>query len=146
MRDVLHVGLKIAEGVGCSRLVQRLAPLAARILSRHSRRRDARNVAVHYDVSNDFYALWLDKEMMYSCAYFRDGDATIDAAQERKLDHLCRKMRLRPGERLLDIGCGWGGLLRRAATRYGASGVGVTLSREQHYYARARIAAEGLPA
>ncbi len=144
VRDVLHVGLKIADGVGRSRLVQRLAPLAARIPGRHSRRRDAENVAIHYDVSNDFYALWLDKEMVYSCAYFGDGTETIDRAQERKLDHLCRKLRLRPGERLLDIGCGWGGLLRWAATRYGVSGVGVTLSREQHDYARARIAAEGL--
>ena len=144
VRDVLHVGLKIADQVGRSRLVQRFAPLVARIPGRHSRQRDAANVAAHYDVSNDFYALWLDKEMIYSCAYFGDGTETIDAAQARKLDHICRKLRLRPGERLLDIGCGWGGLLRWAAGRHGVTGVGVTLSREQHDYARARIAAEGL--
>ena len=144
VRDVLHVGLRIAEGVGRSRLVQRLAPIVGRIPGRHSRRRDAANVSHHYDVSNDFYALWLDKEMIYSCAYFGDGSETIDAAQERKLDHLCRKLRLQPGERLLDIGCGWGGLLRWAAKHHGVSGLGVTLSREQHDYARARIAAEGL--
>ncbi|WP_237480343.1 SAM-dependent methyltransferase [Lichenibacterium dinghuense] len=144
VRDVLHVGLRIADGVGRSRLVQRLAPLVARIPGRHSRKRDADNIAIHYDVSNDFYALWLDKEMVYSCAYFGDGTETIDRAQERKLDHICRKLRLRPGERLLDIGCGWGGLLRWAAKHHGVTGVGVTLSREQHDYARARIAAEGL--
>ncbi|WP_237479315.1 SAM-dependent methyltransferase [Lichenibacterium dinghuense] len=144
VRDVLHVGLKIADGVGHSRLVQRLAPLAARIPGRHSRRRDAENVAIHYDVSNEFYALWLEGEMIYSCAYFGDGTETIDVAQKRKLDHICRKLRLRPGDRLLDIGCGWGGLLRWAAMHYGVTGVGVTLSREQHDYACARIAAEGL--
>ena len=144
VRAVLHVGLRIADGGGRSRLVRRLAPLAAKIPGRHSRRRDADNVAIHYDVSNDFYALWLDKEMMYSCAYFGNGTETIDRAQERKLDHICRKLRLRPGERLLDIGCGWGGLLRWAAQHHGVSGVGVTLSREQHDYARARIAAEDL--
>ena len=144
VRDVLHVGLKIADQVGRSRLVQRIAPLLAKIPGRHSRKRDAENIAVHYDVSNDFYALWLDKEMVYSCAYFGAGNETIDRAQERKLDHICRKLRLRPGERLLDIGCGWGGLLRWAAKHYGVTGVGVTLSREQHDYARARIAAEGL--
>ncbi len=75
----------------------------------HSKKRDRQAVTFHYNVSNDFYALWLDNSMAYSCAYFRGEDDDLDTAQERKLDYICRKLRLRPGERLLDIGCGWGG-------------------------------------
>jgi cyclopropane-fatty-acyl-phospholipid synthase len=76
-------------------------------------------VTFHYNVSNDFYALWLDQRMVYSCAYFETADEDLDTSQERKLDYLCRKLRLVPGERLLDIGCGWGGLVIHAAQRYG---------------------------
>ncbi len=103
-----------------------------------------RNVAVHYDLGNDFFKLWLGKEMIYSCAYFRTADEDIDTAQERKLRHLCEKLRLREGKRLLDIGCGWGGFVLHAATRYGVQGLGITLSAEQEVEARARIAAHGL--
>ena len=84
----------------------------------HSRRRDAATVRHHYDVGNEFYALWLDKRSIYSCAYFPTGTEDLDAAQEAKLELICRKLRLRPGEHLLDVGCGWGGLLEYAATRY----------------------------
>ncbi|GAC1515767.1 MAG: class I SAM-dependent methyltransferase [Gemmatimonadaceae bacterium] len=110
----------------------------------HSSRRDAAAVRFHYDVGNDFYALWLDPRMQYSCAYFRAGDESIAVAQEAKLDHICRKLRLRPADRLLDIGCGWGGLLEYAAQNYGVVGVGITLSEAQASAARARFAAAGL--
>ena len=111
---------------------------------RHTRRRDAATVRHHYDVGNDFYALWLGRRMQYSCAYFADASGDLDAAQEAKLEHICRKLRLQPGERLLDVGCGWGGLLEYAATRHGVSGVGITLSEPQAQAARARLAAAGV--
>jgi len=111
---------------------------------RHSRARDRAAVRSHYDVGNDFYALWLDERMVYSCAYFPTGQEDINAAQEAKLDLLCRKLRLAPGERLLDIGCGWGGLVRFAASRYGVDALGITLSERQAKLANARIRAEGL--
>ncbi|HUJ86290.1 MAG TPA: cyclopropane-fatty-acyl-phospholipid synthase family protein [Burkholderiales bacterium] len=111
---------------------------------RHSKRRDAEAIAYHYDVSNDFYALWLDRNMVYSCAYFKTGDEDIDTAQEQKLEHICRKLRLGPGDKLLDIGCGWGGLVRWAAKHYGVDATGITLSRNQHALASERIKAEGL--
>ena len=110
----------------------------------HSRRRDAATVRHHYDVGNEFYALWLDRRSMYSCAYFPTGTEDLDAAQEAKLEHICRKLRLRPGEHLLDVGCGWGGLLEYAAVRYGVTGVGITLSEPQADAARDRLAAAGV--
>jgi cyclopropane-fatty-acyl-phospholipid synthase len=112
--------------------------------SRHSRARDRQAISYHYDVSNDFYALWLDKHMVYSCAYFEDSGDTLDAAQERKLDVICRKLRLERGERLLDIGCGWGGLAIYAAQHYGVAALGITLSQPQVELARERIAEAGL--
>lgn len=97
----------------------------------HSVDRDRQAVTYHYDVSNDFYALWLDQRMVYSCAYFESAEETLDAAQTRKLDYLCRKLRLLPGERLLDMGCGWGGLAIHAAEHYNARVLGITLSQRQ---------------
>lgn len=111
---------------------------------RHSRRRDRAAVRSHYDVGNEFYSIWLDRDMVYSCAYFVTGAEDIDAAQHAKLDLLCRKLRLRPGERLLDIGCGWGGLIRHAARNYGVEALGITLSERQADVARERIHADGL--
>ncbi len=111
---------------------------------RHSIERDRQAIAYHYDVSNDFYALWLDRRLVYSCAYFATPDDDLDTAQERKLDYICRKLRLRPGQRLLDIGCGWGGLLIHAAQHYGARAVGITLSQPQADLANERIAQAGL--
>jgi cyclopropane-fatty-acyl-phospholipid synthase len=116
----------------------------ATVGSIHDRARDAAAIRFHYDVGNDFYALWLDRRMVYSCAYFPTGSESLDDAQVAKLDYICRKLRLRPGDRLLDIGCGWGGLLIYATQRYGVEGVGVTLSEEQAALARERIAAAGL--
>jgi cyclopropane-fatty-acyl-phospholipid synthase len=110
----------------------------------HSRSRDAAAIAHHYDVSNDFYALVLGPTLVYSCAVWTDEDAGLDAAQEAKLDLVCRKLGLRPGMRLLDVGCGWGSLALHAAARYGVDVVGITLSAEQAGLARQRVASAGL--
>jgi cyclopropane-fatty-acyl-phospholipid synthase len=127
------------SAAGTARVAPRLPGAKA-----HSRRRDAATVRHHYDVGNDFYALWLDRRSIYSCAYFPTGTEDLDAAQEAKLEHICRKLRLQPGEHLLDVGCGWGGLLEFATTRHGVSGVGITLSEPQAEGARARLAAAGV--
>jgi cyclopropane-fatty-acyl-phospholipid synthase len=101
-------------------------------------------VTYHYNVSNDFYALWLDKWMVYSCAYFATPEEDLNTARQRKLDYICRKLRLRPGERLLDIGCGWGGLIMHAAHNYGVGAFGITLSQPQAELAAQRIRQAGL--
>ncbi len=111
---------------------------------RHSIARDRQAIQYHYDVPSEFYALWLDKNMVYSCAYFRTGEEDIDTAQEQKLDYICRKLRLQPGERLLDIGCGWGALVIHAAKHYGVQALGITLSENQYRWANERIRQEGL--
>ena len=107
-------------------------------------RKDSRAIAHHYDVSNDFYALFLDPLMVYTCAYYRDPDGTLEQAQADKLELVCRKLRLAPGESLLDIGCGWGSLAIWAAQHHGVRAHGVTLSKAQADYADARITALGL--
>jgi cyclopropane-fatty-acyl-phospholipid synthase len=112
--------------------------------SRHTPSQDKQAIGYHYDVGNDFYRLWLDRRMVYSCAYFHQGDETLDEAQRAKLDHICRKLRLTPGERLLDIGCGWGGLVIHAAQHYGVSAVGITLSEQQHAWANDQLREFGL--
>ena len=111
---------------------------------RHSLARDRRAVRHHYDVSNEFYRLVLGPTMVYSCAYFATEEDSLEQAQERKLDLICRKLRLQRGESLLDIGCGWGSLLLHAAANYGVRAVGVTLSEPQATLARERVARQGL--
>lgn len=111
---------------------------------RYTKERDRQAVTYHYDTSNDFFALWLDTRMVYSCAYFHSPNDDLDAAQERKLDYICRKLRLRRGERLLDIGCGWGSFAIYAARNYGVSVHGITLSEPQALFAHERIRQEGL--
>jgi cyclopropane-fatty-acyl-phospholipid synthase len=110
----------------------------------HSKHKDAEAIRYHYDVSNDFYALFLDPRMVYSCAYFENGDEDLATAQLQKIDHILRKIELRPGQTLLDIGCGWGALVIRAAQQYQARCVGVTLSENQYALARQRVRAAGL--
>lgn len=111
---------------------------------RFSLARDRQAVSYHYDRSNELFSLFLDARMVYSCAYFESADTSLDVAQERKLDLLCRKLRLRPCERLLDIGCGFGGLILHAAQRFGVEAHGITISERQAELARERIAAAGL--
>lgn len=143
--DKLKLGQKLLRlptgqraGNGSGRQAARLSGEA------HSIERDRQAVTYHYDVSNDFYALWLDRQMVYSCAYFSRPDEDLDTAQARKLDYICRKLRLRPGERLLDVGCGWGGLVIHAAKHYGVQAVGITLSQPQADLANERIRQAGL--
>lgn len=116
----------------------------ARSLAQHSPQKDAEQIQFHYDVSDDFYALWLDPRRVYSCAYYRDTGMSLAQAQEAKLDHICRKLMLRPGERFLDIGAGWGGLLMWAAEHYGVDATGITLSKNQHAHVQRLIEARGL--
>jgi cyclopropane-fatty-acyl-phospholipid synthase len=131
-------GERLAIGRAARRLLPRIRG------KRHSLERDRHAVTFHYDVSNDFYRLWLDRQMVYSCAYFRSPGDNIDAAQEQKLDYICRKLRLRAGQRLLDIGCGWGALVIHAAKHFGVRSEGITLSQPQAEWARFRIAEAGL--
>ena len=104
--------------------------------------RDA--ISFHYDVSNEFYALWLDEQMVYSCGYYEDASQGLEQAQRNKLDHICRKLRLKPGERLLDIGCGWGALICWAAEHYGVTAHGITLSQNQYEHVQRTIKQRGL--
>jgi cyclopropane-fatty-acyl-phospholipid synthase len=151
IREQIDVEGPIAEAFrAADALVHGARPQAAtwarlrRAFGGHSRKADARAIEHHYDVSNAFYQLWLDRNMAYSCAYFHGDADTLDLAQEQKFEHICRKLMLAPGERLLDIGCGWGGLILHAARHHGAQALGITLSRNQFDYARERIAHEGV--
>jgi cyclopropane-fatty-acyl-phospholipid synthase len=137
--------------LGLLRLLARLPKSAlpgmreARMRGRlHSRARDRAAIGFHYDQPIDFYRSFLDRDMVYSCAYWEEGTSSLDRAQSAKLDYTLAKLRLRPGERLLDIGCGWGALVVRAAERFGASALGITLSAKQCEEARRRIAAAGV--
>ena len=139
----LLIGLP--EGDGRSTMQRAARQLMPRIRGkRHSPERDRRAVIFHYDVSNNFYQLWLDRRMVYSCAYFKSPSDHLDIAQEQKLDYICRKLRLRAGQRLLDIGCGWGALVIHAAKHFGVHAEGITLSESQAEWARSRILESGL--
>lgn len=130
---------RLAEAGG-SPIKSRISPVS----SNHTPDQDRADIRHHYDVGNEFYQLWLDEHMVYSCAYFETGEETIDEAQQAKLDHICRKLRLQPGERFLDIGCGWGGLLLHAAQKYGVQATGITLSENQFSLAKERVRQAGL--
>jgi cyclopropane-fatty-acyl-phospholipid synthase len=121
-----------------------LAPTSAPRIKAHSKAENRDAIHFHYDVSNEFYALWLDRAMVYSCAYFENPEVDLDAAQQAKLEHICRKLTLQPGERFLDIGCGWGALVIHAAKTYGVRAHGVTLSPQQLKVAKERIEQAGL--
>lgn len=147
MRDVMAAAAALLPGspVEAARSGW-LTELVRRVMSvwRHSIERDAKQIEFHYDLSDDFYALWLDPRRVYSCAYFRTPDMTLAQAQEAKLDLICRKLRLREGERFLDVGAGWGGLLLWAAEHYGVDATGITLSRNQHAHVTKLIQEKGL--
>lgn len=138
IQEVIEIGDRLSQAlVGLSQTPDNVHHV-------HDKATDASAISYHYDLSNDFYRLWLDPELVYSCAYFKTGTEDLATAQRDKLEHLCRKLRLQPGERLLDVGCGWGGLARHAAREHGVEVHGITLSREQLELGRARVAAEGL--
>jgi len=133
---------KVAEGL--ARNVTARLPSAVQWARNHSRDRDRKAIEYHYDVANDFYSLFLDRDMVYSCAYFQSETDTLDAAQSQKLDHILNKLMLKPGEKFLDIGCGWGALIIRAAQKYGATATGITLSKNQFDLAQEKIQRAGL--
>ena len=114
------------------------------LTSRHTKEKDKEAIQYHYDISNEFYQLWLDREMVYSCGYFETGEEDLDTAQLKKIDHILTKIDVQPGQTLLDIGCGWGSLALRAAQKFGARCVGVTISQNQYDLARERVRAAGL--
>ena len=113
-------------------------------LQRNGTKADMQNIAYHYDIGNDFYQLWLDPEMVYSCAYFKNQKDSLEMAQLQKINLCCRKLQLQPNESLLDIGCGWGSLLINAAKNFGIRGVGITLSKQQLEYGKQKVQKEGL--
>lgn len=140
--DALSLGNRVAAS-GQSAPTRR-KPRMQTLWRPHSKGANRKAVAFHYDVSNAFYRLWLDEQMVYSCAYFQSVGDSLDQAQNNKLAYICRKLRLKPGERLLDIGCGWGALICSAARQHGVRAHGITLSRAQYDYALKRIQSEGL--
>ena len=146
MRELMAVAANLLPGTPASsdtrwwtQLMRRAKSAAA-----HSSERDAAQIQFHYDVSDDFYALWLDPRRVYSCAYYRDEAMTLAQAQEAKLDLICRKLALKPGERFLDIGAGWGALMLWAAEHYGVDATGITLSKNQHAHVQQLIQSKGL--
>ena len=146
MRDVMTAAAAMLPGTPVAsdsrwwtQMMRRAKSLAA-----HTPQKDAEQIRFHYDVSDDFYQLWLDPRRVYSCAYYRDVDMSLAQAQEAKLDHICRKLMLRDGDRFLDIGAGWGGLLLWAAENYGVNATGITLSHNQHAHVNRLIEQKGL--
>ncbi|MFI8482257.1 C17 cyclopropane fatty acid synthase CfaB [Pseudomonas sp. NPDC078700] len=136
--DIIKIGVDLSEALmpddGSAEVEHEL----------HDKATDAAAISYHYDLSNEFYALWLDPEMVYSCGYFATGSESLEQGQLAKLRLLCRKLRLQPGDKLLDVGCGWGGLSRLAAREFGAEVYGITLSAEQLKLARQRVTEQGL--
>jgi cyclopropane-fatty-acyl-phospholipid synthase len=141
--DMIQMGSALAESTGKPPRSGRVASVL-RLVSPHTREKDAEAIRYHYDVSNAFYSEFLDPSMVYSCAYFENGDEDLATAQVKKIDHILTKIGVQPGHTLLDIGCGWGALVMRAAQKFGARCVGVTLSRNQYELARERVAQAGL--
>ncbi len=142
LADIIEFAYSLVKDTGARASAGTLARL--RNYYAHSRATDKKSVQAHYDVSNEFYRLWLDENMVYSCAYFENGDEDLGTAQLKKIDHILTKIRVQPGQRLLDIGCGWGTLVLRAVEKFGAQCTGVTLSQNQFDLATARVKAAGL--
>ncbi|WP_233803095.1 SAM-dependent methyltransferase [Paraburkholderia sp. HP33-1] len=140
LSDIINISYQLARSTVTS--AGKLARV--RRYFNHSKNSDKKAIQYHYDVSNEFYKLWLDENMVYSCAYFETGTEDLATAQLKKIDHILTKIQLQPGQRLLDIGCGWGALVLRAARKFGAQCVGVTLSQNQFDLATARVKAAGL--
>jgi cyclopropane-fatty-acyl-phospholipid synthase len=128
---------KVAEGL--ARTMPARESRAARWLGGRSQERDRKSIEYHYDLDDDFYSLFLDEDMVYSCGYYRDEKDSLCNAQTQKIDHILKKLQINKGERLLDIGCGWGALITRAARKYGALATGITLSKNQFEFTRRKI-------
>lgn len=144
LQELLRLGLSIDFNKNRLPFWQIVRFTALSILNRDTFRRTPKNIAYHYDRGNDFYELYLDNTMTYSCAYFKNPHDTLERAQLNKYEHICRKLMLQPGDSLLDVGCGWGGMLIYAAQNYGISGIGNTLSKNQYEYANNKIRELGL--
>lgn len=146
MSDVMGIAAELARNPLQVEAPPLWSRLVRRALSRrrHQRHRDAEQVRFHYDLSDDFFALWLDPRRVYSCAYYQHPDMSLAQAQEAKLEHICRKLQLQPGQQFLDIGAGWGGLLLWAAEHHGVQAQGITLSRDQHTHVSQLIEQKGL--
>lgn len=145
-RDLMELTASIVREAGTQAKLpiwQKLLRSAVSALH-HTREKDQAQIGFHYDVSDEFYELWLDPRRVYSCAYYRAPDSTLAQAQNDKLDHICRKLDLKAGERFLDIGAGWGGLLLWAAENYGVKATGITLSKNQHAHVNRLIKERGL--
>ncbi|MCE5244136.1 MAG: cyclopropane-fatty-acyl-phospholipid synthase family protein [Syntrophobacteraceae bacterium] len=132
--ELLRLGMRIGFDQRSPSPWQRILFWAYRVFARNNRSHASQNVSHHYDRGEDFYSLYLDPTMTYSCAYFRNPDDSLERAQVQKYDHIARKLLLKPGETLLDIGCGWGGMLFHAAGNYGVSALGNTVSMPQYDY------------
>ncbi len=145
-RDIMAVAAGLLHGDPISHTPSWLGQTIskARSLAMHTLTHDAEQIQFHYDLSDDFYALWLDPRRVYSCAYYKEAGMTLAQAQEAKLDHICKKLKLQPGERFWDIGSGWGGLIFWAAEHYGVQAHGITLSRNQFDHVQRLIAEKGL--
>ena len=137
---MLVAAFTVPEPTGIAAVVKSLQQRKPRANTKDGSRE---NIHHHYDIGNDFYRLWLDKEMQYTCAYFPEDELTIEAAQQAKMDHVCRKLQLRPGDRVAEAGCGWGGLARHMALNYGVKVSSWNVSAEQVQYATDRAKAEG---
>ncbi|NIA30563.1 MAG: methyltransferase domain-containing protein [Actinobacteria bacterium] len=141
--ELMHMGATPAIEDTKLSFRTKLGVLFQHLRTLNSASRSAKNISYHYDRGNDFYKLWLDESMTYSCAYFHSKEDTLEKAQQQKYEHICRKLQLKEGETLVDIGCGWGGMLIYAAKHYGVKGVGCTLSQAQVDYGQQRIKEEG---
>jgi len=143
LRKVIQQGYFMSDNAGKT-YNSNTKKMLLSLSQRNTKKKDMRYISHHYDLGNDFYKLWLDDNMVYSCAYFHNNDDKLEDAQRQKMEYCCKKLRLKPTDTLLDIGCGWGGLLLNAAKKYGISGTGITLSREQAKFVTSRIKREGL--
>jgi cyclopropane-fatty-acyl-phospholipid synthase len=144
LQDLLRLGFSIEFDKHNLSFWQKVCFLLHQFNTRNTMSRVGHNIAYHYDLGDDFYALFLDKTMTYSCGYFDNETDSLEQAQLNKYEHICRKLALKPGEKLVDIGCGWGGMLIYAGQNYGISGLGNTLSSNQHESAKTRIRELGL--
>jgi len=144
MQKLFRLGFSINFDECTLSLLGKLRYFIISLINRDTLRRVPKNISHHYDLGNEFYFLFLDKTMTYSCAYFNNEDDSLEQAQLNKYEHISRKLLLKPGESLLDIGCGWGGMLIYAAQKYGINGVGITLSQNQYEYANRKIKELGL--